>query len=79
MSYRDEKFEQIRKLDKITHQDLVSSFSIELNGEKQFKTIGNDATFNQSFFFRSADKRFLIKSITNNEKYKLFSMLDSLI
>ena len=79
VSHHNDKFERIRHLDCITTKDLMESFSIELNMMKQFKIHVTEASNNSSFYFRSIDDRFLIKSISNSEKHKLFSMLDDLI
>lgn len=56
----------------------MNSFSLEHNFHKSFRShLRNN--INRTFYFVSVDKRFLVKSLSDTEKRKLFSILDDMI
>ena len=55
------------ELDKIKPEDLAQSLNLVDNITATFKA-GEGAGASGSFFFRSADKKFIIKTMRGNEK-----------
>ena len=78
ISYCEEKFNKILRMDKISRNDLLQSLDIEKNKEKIIKA-GEGSGKSGSFFFFSADNRFLIKTMNATEKNTCLAMLDGLI
>ena len=62
ISYCEEKFNKILRMDKISRKDLLKSLDIEYNKEKIIKS-GEGSGKSGSFFFFSNDNRFLIKTM----------------
>ena len=73
-----EKFKRIMDLDGIQNEQITESLSFKNNKKQLFKA-GQGAGKSGSFFFFSRDKKFVIKTISKNEKNLLLSLLDNLI
>ena len=78
ISYEDNKFAKILKLDGVKPEEIQESLSLEKNRESIFQS-GQGAGKSGSFFFFTSDKRFLIKTLANGEKEKFLSMIDDYI
>jgi 1-phosphatidylinositol-4-phosphate 5-kinase len=74
-NHKQEKFQKLLDLDRITRSDLISSFSLESNQKTIFKA-QESAGASGSFFFFSSDNKFIIKTLRNNEKDLLLGLLD---
>jgi len=72
------KFQQIRNLDNISHDELIYSLQVDINRDRIFKA-GEASGKSGSFFFFSHDNKFLIKTMKGSEKYTLINMLDEFI
>jgi len=66
------------EIDNVSPRDIYNSLNVDLNRNSVFKA-GEGAGASGSFFFFSADKRFLIKTLRGNERKILLNMLDSFI
>lgn len=78
ISHFAEKFKEIRKLDGVTDSIILESLSLEANRRAIFKA-GESSGKSGSFFFFSADNKFLIKTISVKERKELIKLLDPLI
>lgn len=78
ISYSEEKFNRILRMDGISRENLLKSLDIESNKESILKA-GEGAGASGSFFFFSSDNRFLIKTMNSAEKNKCLKMLNSMI
>jgi len=72
--YAFSKFRELRELDQITHQQIKESLSTTVNKEKVFKA-GESEGKSGSFFFFSHDRKFIIKTMFQEE---LDIMIESL-
>jgi len=61
-------------LDGLTHNEVCSSLDLELNKKRVFKA-GASSGKSGSFFFFSADNRFIIKTLQGNERENLLRIL----
>ena len=77
-SYAQEKFQKIIELDGVDISSIKHSLSLNLNRRMMFKA-GEGAGSSGSFFFFSHDQRFLIKTMSAEEKKKMLKMLDDYI
>lgn len=68
-------FKHLRHLDKITDSDLCDSFDIIQNLPLIRKNSGNKGGRSSAFFYFSHDRKFLVKTITRNEKTVLLDIL----
>ena len=75
-SHSSRLFKKIRKLDKISDQELLRSLDSELNQEMVF-TAGQNSGQSGSFFFFSHDKRLIIKTMRNDESKDFLKSLES--
>ena len=78
ISYKEELFAEIMKLDGIMPEDMMKSLSLEKNRNMVFKA-GEGAGQSGSFFFFSHDNRFLIKTLRGSEKKKMLEISDNYI
>ena len=72
------KFGELFKLNNLTIQLLLKSFSPELNTDQVFKT-GQGSGKSGSFFFLTHDKKFMIKTISKSELNLMLEILDDFI
>lgn len=72
------KFKRILDLDQITYEDLCASLDVKKSRAKVFKA-GQGSGASGSFFFFSADNRFLIKTLQNDETNVILQILDNFI
>lgn len=79
ISYAPSLMKAIREIDGISEDDLIKSIDPKNNREQIFKmnqqSETNDGGRSGSFFFFSQDKRFIVKTMTQNEKKILLGML----
>lgn len=66
-------------LDGISSKEMKESLSIDKNRKRVFKAGQNSGGASGSFFFFSHDNRFIIKTLSGNEKDVLLNMLDDMI
>ena len=78
VSHRQEDFKKIILMDGISVNDINTSLSVEFNRQNVFKA-GKGAGRSGSFFFFSHDKRFIIKTISENELSQILFILDPFI
>ena len=64
--YAPRAFAFLRSLDEISNDDIKKSLSPELNRDMVFKA-GESQGKSGSFFFFSHDKKFIIKTMTNQD------------
>lgn len=69
-------FEEIRKRDGITNENIKESMDLHTNREAVFKS-GQGSGKSGSFFFFSKNKEFIVKTMTETEKNVFLSMLPS--
>lgn len=79
-SFAPKVFRYIRAIDNISEYDIMMSVKPQLNKHQIFKSnskMQNDDSGgnSSSFFFFTEDKKFIIKTITVNEKNVLLRML----
>lgn len=75
IAHEEQKFRRILDLDGISPNDLMSSLDMDRNKHQIFGA-GEGSGASGSFFFFSADNRFLIKTLTRPEKAKALAILD---
>ena len=79
MSFAPRVFSYIRTLDKISEYDIMDSLKLEKNKLQIFKTNNNQSHGSGgksgSFFFFTEDRKFIIKSMTKQEKVNLMNTL----
>jgi 1-phosphatidylinositol-4-phosphate 5-kinase len=76
--YNTDSFAKIMQLCGVTPAEVMRSLDTELNRNSIFKS-GQGSGRSGSFFFFSADKKLIIKSMRGSEKRTLLGMLDSLV
>ena len=78
-SYAPAVFKYIRVIDQINELDIMKSVRPELNRMQIFKTNSNESHgsggMSGSFFFFTEDKKYIIKTMTFQEKENLMGML----
>lgn len=74
VGYFIHNFSALRERDGINPQTLASSLDTQLNRHSVFKA-GEASGASGSFFFFSHDKRFIIKTVTDEEKQFFISDL----
>ena len=67
ISYEKEKFSQIMKMDDIKPSEISASFHLVNNSKMIFKANQGEGK-SGSFFFRSKDQKFIIKTMKGSEK-----------
>ena len=81
-SYAPRVFRYIRAVDGINELDIMKSVKPELNRMQIFKTNSNQSHGNGgmsgSFFFFTEDKKYIIKTMTFQEKKNLMTMLPNI-
>ena len=81
-SYAPRVFRYIRAVDGIDELDIMKSVKPELNRMQIFKTNSNQSHGNGgmsgSFFFFTEDKKYIIKTMTFQEKQNLMTMLPNI-
>ena len=75
MEFAPTIFQLMRQADNLSHEDLINSLHIEVNKTGILKNAVNKGGNGGSFFLFSADKRFIIKSITHEEQDLLLKKL----
>jgi len=78
ITYQEEIFNAIMMIAQVNPIDVMNSLHAELNRRNVFKA-GEGSGASGSFFFFSADNRFIIKTLRGNEKDILLEMLNSFI
>ena len=74
----DAHFDYIAEIAGISRLQITYSLNLELNKKSIFKA-GQSAGASGSFFFFTADKKFIIKSISKTEKEVLLRILPKLV
>ena len=81
-AYEPTIFSQIRQLDGIIEEELINSLMPRNNRDQIFNTsqnaassLGNDGGNSGSFFFFTQDKKFLVKTMTVEERDLFIKML----
>ena len=73
--YFPQKFDELRKNDGISDDIMLKSFSPKKNKTGIEKMMGESKGKSGSFFFYSHDRKFIIKTITNEEKETMDEIL----
>jgi len=74
--YSPQIFDELRKDDGITDDIMIKSFSPKKN-KKAIEKMGESKGKSGSFFFYSHDRKFIIKTITNEEKETMDEILSN--
>jgi hypothetical protein len=76
-SFAPKVFRYIRAIDKIGEYDIMMSVKPQLNKHQIFKTNSknNSGGNSSSFFFFTEDRKFIIKTMTSQEKSTLMRLL----
>ena len=77
-SHAFDTFDKLRVLDKISTEDMVESLDPEKNRNKVFQA-GEGAGASGSFFFFSSDNKFIIKTMSDEERATMLSNLEQFV
>jgi len=75
--YSGEWFEELRRIEGIQNVDLAGSFEIEKNSKDLEKRSKNPGGRGNAFFYFTADKKYILKTIKSEELKLLKSLLPS--